>query len=67
VLRRKLGVCLDLLLIVLLLVSYTSWRLETPLSEYLAPRDEYVERTEAMLGEVVKDVAEIRMLDYRGG
>ena len=62
-LRRKLGVCLDLLLIVLLLVSYTSWRLETPLSEYLAPRDEYVERTEAMLGEVVKDVAEIRMLD----
>lgn len=46
-----------------LLVSYTSWPMETPLSRYIGLKDEYTKKTEKMLHEVVTDVAKIRMLD----
>jgi len=49
--------------ITFILVTYTSWPTETPLSGYLVPEDKYYAKTEAMLDEVVADVAEIRMLN----
>ena len=64
-LRKKFIVCVGVgvFIITFLLVSYTSWPIETPLSRYIAPKDEYKRKTEMMLDEVVKDVAKIRMLD----
>jgi len=64
-LRKKLivSVGVGVFIITFLLVSYTSWPIETPLSRYIAPKDEYTKKTEMMLDEVVKDVAKIRMLD----
>ena len=63
--RKKFVICLcvGVFIIIFLLVSYTSWPLETPLSRYIAPKDEYTKTTEMLLDEVVKDVARIRMLD----
>ena len=63
--RNKLTVYVgvSIFIITFLLVSYTSWPIETPLSRYIAPKDEYMKKTEMMLDEVVKDVAKIRMLD----
>lgn len=64
-LRKKLIICMvvGVFIITFLLASYTSWPIETPLSRYIAPKDEYTKKTETMLDEVVKDVAKIRMLD----
>ena len=63
--RKKLIVSVGVFVftITFLLVSYTSWPIETPLSRFIAPKDEYKKKTEMMLDEVVKDVAKIRMLD----
>ncbi|MEM2876280.1 MAG: hypothetical protein QXL67_04960, partial [Candidatus Bathyarchaeia archaeon] len=49
-------------MMVFLLVSYTSWPIETPISKYLTPRDEYTEKIEDMVCEVMKDLSELRML-----
>ncbi|MFB0522953.1 MAG: hypothetical protein ACETV1_04220 [Candidatus Bathyarchaeia archaeon] len=51
------------LLITFILVTYTSWPLETSLPGYLVPNDEYYLKIEAILNEVIVDVAKIRMLD----
>jgi len=64
-LRKKLIVYagVGVFVITFLLVSYTSWPIVTPLSRYIAPKDEYTKKTEMMLDEVVKDLAKIRMLN----
>jgi hypothetical protein len=55
------GVCI--FAIAFLLVSYTSWPTDTPLSRYISPKDEYTKKTEMMLNQVADDVSKIRMLD----
>lgn len=59
-------IVISVFLIAFVIISYTSWPIETPLSRYIAHKDKYYIKTEMMLNEVVKDVAKIRMLDEPG-
>ena len=67
-LRKKstATVVISVFLIAFVIISYTSWPIETPLSRYIAPKDEYYIKIEMMLNEVVSDVANVRMLEKPG-
>jgi len=60
---RNILIGVGLILTAFLLVSYTRWPIETPLSQVLSPRDNYYVQTEKLVYEVLGDLVNIRELN----
>lgn len=56
-----IGICV--IFTACILVSYTRWPIETPISKYISPREDYYLKTEKMVNEVVTDLVKIKMLN----
>lgn len=55
--------CAGMFISAFLLISYASWPFPTPLSGYIAQKDDYRKKTETVLDEVAADIAKIREID----
>ncbi len=54
---------ISVILAAFVLVSYTRWPIDTPLSQYINPRGDYYLTTEKMVYEVIGDLSKIRRLN----
>jgi len=63
-LKSKLTILgISVILTAFLIASYTRWPIETPLSQYISPRDDYYLQTEKLVYEVMDDLVNLRELN----